>query len=126
MPHWPKPWGRAADALEQLVIEEEFRAASSGPDYGITGWVTLTIAQPEPPQLESWVDPVLRDKVIWCQLFSEPGAGSDAAAIARRSSVDGGWRVNGQKVWTSLRALLQVGLATVRTDPARPSTPASP
>jgi len=58
---------------------------------------------------------------MWCQLFSEPGAGSDAAAVRTAAKrVDGGWRVTGQKVWTSLAHLCQWGLATVRTDPDAP------
>ncbi|MGU3498238.1 acyl-CoA dehydrogenase [Mycobacterium sp. C31M] len=119
--HWPKPWGRAADVLEQLVIEEEFRDVEV-PDMGITGWVTLTIAQAgTDDQRERWVEPVLRGKVMWCQLFSEPGAGSDAAAVRTSAKkVDGGWRVTGQKVWTSLAQHCQWGLATVRTDPDAP------
>jgi 3-oxochol-4-en-24-oyl-CoA dehydrogenase len=141
VPHWPKPWGRAADVLEQLVIEEEFGSAgrSDGPtreaqgttgdskpverpDMGITGWVTLTISQAgTDDQRERWVEPVLRGEVMWCQLFSEPGAGSDAAAVRTSAKkVDGGWRVTGQKVWTSLAHLCQWGLATVRTDPDAP------
>lgn len=121
VPHWPKPWGRAADVLEQLVIEEEF-AGVDRPDMGITGWVTLTIAQAgTDDQRERWVEPVLRGEVMWCQLFSEPGAGSDAAAVRTSAKkVDGGWRVTGQKVWTSLAHLCQWGLATVRTDPDAP------
>jgi len=118
VPHWPKPWGRGADVLEQLVIEEEF-ADIDRPDMGITGWVALTIAQAgTDEQRERWVEPVLRGQVMWCQLFSEPGAGSDAAAVRTSAKkVDGGWRVTGQKVWTSLAHLCQWGLATVRTDP---------
>jgi 3-oxochol-4-en-24-oyl-CoA dehydrogenase len=121
VPHWPKPWGRAADVLEQLVIEEEFGGVNR-PDMGITGWVTLTIAQAgTDDQRERWVEPVLRGQVMWCQLFSEPGAGSDAAAVRTSAKkVDGGWRVTGQKVWTSLAHLCQWGLATVRTDPDAP------
>jgi alkylation response protein AidB-like acyl-CoA dehydrogenase len=121
VPHWPKPWGRAADVLEQLVIEEEF-AGVERPDMGITGWVALTIAQAgTDDQRERWVEPVLRGKVMWCQLFSEPGAGSDAAAVRTAAKkVDGGWRVTGQKVWTSLAQYCQWGLATVRTDPDAP------
>jgi len=133
VPHWPKPWGRAADVLEQLVIEEEFgpagRSEATGessaverPDMGITGWVALTIAQAgTDDQRERWVDPVLRGQAMWCQLFSEPGAGSDAAAVRTAAKkVDGGWRVTGQKVWTSLAQHCQWGLATVRTDPDAP------
>jgi alkylation response protein AidB-like acyl-CoA dehydrogenase len=121
VPHWPKPWGRAADVLEQLVIEEEFSAIQR-PDMGITGWVALTIAQAgTDDQRERWVEPVLRGEVMWCQLFSEPGAGSDAAAVRTAAKkVDGGWRVTGQKVWTSLAQYCQWGLATVRTDPDAP------
>ncbi|GAS91628.1 acyl-CoA dehydrogenase [Mycolicibacterium brisbanense] len=121
VPHWPKPWGRGADVLEQLVIEEEF-ADIERPDMGITGWVTLTIAQAgTDDQRDRWVEPVLRGQVMWCQLFSEPGAGSDAAAVRTAAKkVDGGWRVTGQKVWTSLAQHCQWGLATVRTDPDAP------
>jgi alkylation response protein AidB-like acyl-CoA dehydrogenase len=121
VPHWPKPWGRAADVLEQLVIEEEFTTIDR-PDMGITGWVALTIAQAgTDDQRERWVEPVLRGQMMWCQLFSEPGAGSDAAAVRTAAKkVDGGWRVTGQKVWTSLAQYCQWGLATVRTDPDAP------
>jgi 3-oxochol-4-en-24-oyl-CoA dehydrogenase len=121
VPHWPKPWGRAADVLEQLVIEEEFADVERA-DMGITGWVALTIAQAgNDDQRERWVEPVLRGEVMWCQLFSEPGAGSDAAAVRTAAKkVDGGWKVTGQKVWTSLAQHCQWGLATVRTDPEAP------
>ena len=127
VPHWPKPWGRAASAAEQLVIEEEFDGRRAGPDMGITGWVMLTIAQAGNRRAARTLGrPDLRGKVRWCQLFSEPGAGSDAAAIATRGKrVDGGWRVTGQKVWTSRAHECEWGLATVRTDSRGPSTPAS-
>jgi alkylation response protein AidB-like acyl-CoA dehydrogenase len=120
MPHWPKPWGLGADAVEQLVIEEEFRAAGiKRPDYGITGWVILTLVQHGTPwQIERFVEKALRKDEIWCQLFSEPEAGSDAASIKTRATrVDGGWKINGQKVWTSGAHYCARGLATVRTDP---------
>jgi alkylation response protein AidB-like acyl-CoA dehydrogenase len=86
---------------------------------GITGWVTLTIVQAgTDEQRARWVEPVLRGKEMWCQLFSEPYAGSDAAAVRTSAvKVDGGWRVTGQKVWTSAAQKCQWGLATVRTDP---------
>ncbi|HEY0227740.1 MAG TPA: acyl-CoA dehydrogenase family protein, partial [Mycobacterium sp.] len=123
MPHRPKPWGRAADSVEQLVIEEEFRAAGiKRPDYGITGWVILTLIQHGTPwQIERFVEKALRKDEVWCQLFSEPEAGSDAASIRTRATrVDGGWKINGQKVWTSGAHYCARGLATVRTDPEAP------
>ena len=119
MPHWPKPWGRDAAAIEQLVIEQEFRAAGiKRPSLGITSWIILTLIQhASPEQVECWVPPALAQEVIWCQLFSEPGAGSDAAGIQTRATkVEGGWRINGQKVWTSGAHLASFGLATVRTN----------
>lgn len=123
MPHWPKPFGRAADATEQLVIQQEFAAAGvARPNYGITAWNVLTIIQHgTPDQLERWVRPALDQEVVWCQLFSEPEAGSDAAGIKTRATrVDGGWKVNGQKVWTSGAHIAGMGFATVRTDPDVP------
>src|SRR5271157_715883 len=142
MPHWPKPWGRDASAIEQLVIEQEFAAARiKRPSYGITSWVILTLIQyGRPDQVARWVPPALNQDVIWCQLFSEPGAGSDAAGIKTRATrvkgdgpggtgggsppytekVGGGWRINGQKVWTSGAHLASFGLATVRTNPDAP------
>jgi alkylation response protein AidB-like acyl-CoA dehydrogenase len=123
MPHWPRPYGREAGAVEQLVIEEEFRAAGiKRPQYGITAWNILTIIQHgNQDQLDRWVMPALRQDVIWCQLFSEPDAGSDAAGVKTKATrVDGGWLVNGQKVWTSGAHYSGMGFATVRTNPDVP------
>ncbi len=123
MPHWPKPWGRDAGAVEQLVIEQELAAAGvSRPSLGITGWVILTLIQhATDDQVARWVRPALNQELIWCQLFSEPDAGSDAAGIKTRGTrVEGGWLVNGQKVWTSGAHLAAFGLATVRTNPDAP------
>lgn len=121
VPHWPRPWGRGADAVEQLVIEEEL-AGVEQPNLGIGTWVLLTLVQHgSPDQLERWIRPSLDGELRWCQLFSEPNAGSDAAAIQSRATrVDGGWVVNGQKVWTSGAHECNWGLATVRTDPDAP------
>ncbi|MFG1922699.1 acyl-CoA dehydrogenase family protein [Cryptosporangium sp. NPDC048952] len=121
VPHWPKPWGRAASPVEQLVIEQEF-AGVDVPQLGIGGWVTLTISQhATDEQVERWIPASLRGELVWCQLFSEPGAGSDAAAVQTRGvKVEGGWRVTGQKVWTSGAQYCNRGLATVRTDPEVP------
>ncbi len=120
MPHWPKPWGRAAGAVEQIVIEQEFTAAGvQRPQYSITGWVILTLIQhATADQVSRWVMPALRQDLIWCQLFSEPEAGSDAAAVKTKATrVDGGWLVSGQKVWTSGAHLASFGFMTVRTNP---------
>jgi alkylation response protein AidB-like acyl-CoA dehydrogenase len=118
VPHWPAPFGRAAGAVEQLVIEEEL-ADVDLPNLGITGWVLLTLTQTATQdQIDRWVPATLAGGQIWCQLFSEPGAGSDAAAVQTRAvRVEGGWQVNGQKVWTSGAQQSSFGLATVRTDP---------
>jgi len=123
VPHWPKPWGRAASAIEQLVIEEEFnRAGFKRPSYQITGWVILTLTQHSTDdQLERWIMPALNQELIWCQLFSEPDAGSDAAGVKTKATrVDGGWLVTGQKVWTTGAHLAAFGLITVRTNPDLP------
>ena len=72
-------------------------------------------------QSERLIWPSLEGELRWCQLFSEPGAGSDAAAVATKAKkVDGGWSVTGQKVWSSDAMICQRGLATVRTDPKAP------
>ncbi len=123
VPHWPRPWGRGAAAVEQIVIEEELRAAGvTVPGLGITGWNIMTVNQyATPDQVERWVLKTLMGEYVWCQLFSEPDAGSDAAAVKTRGTrVDGGWNVNGQKVWTSGAQHCHLGLATVRTNPDAP------
>src|SRR5580704_7026064 len=123
MPHWPKPWGRDAGAVEQLVIEQEFAAAGiKRPSLGITSWIILTLIQhASPEQVARWVRPALSQDLIWCQLFSEPGAGSDAAGIRTRATrAEGGWLINGQKVWTGGAHVSDFGLATVRTNPDAP------
>jgi alkylation response protein AidB-like acyl-CoA dehydrogenase len=72
-------------------------------------------------QIERWTRPTLERELMWCQLFSEPDAGSDAAGIRTKGvRVDGGWEITGQKVWTSGAQLCQRGLATVRTNPDAP------
>lgn len=123
MPHWPAPYGRAAGAVEQLVIEQEFAAAGiQRPNYGITAWNILTLIQyATDDQAARWVRPALDQEVVWCQLFSEPDAGSDAAGVKTKATrVDGGWLVNGQKVWTSGAHYAGMGFATVRTNPDVP------
>jgi alkylation response protein AidB-like acyl-CoA dehydrogenase len=123
VPHWPRPFGRDAGPVEQLVIEQEFGDAKlARPSYGITGWVLLTLIQhATPEQVQRWVPPALHEELIWCQLFSEPEAGSDAAGIRTRAvRAEGGWTISGQKVWTTGAQQARWGLATVRTDPDLP------
>jgi hypothetical protein len=123
VPHWPPPWGRDAGAVEQLIIDEELRAVGvQPPAFGITGWNIMTVNQyATPEQAERWVERTLMGELVWCQLFSEPDAGSDAAAVKTKGvRVEGGWLVNGQKVWTSGAQYCHLGLATVRTDPDAP------
>jgi alkylation response protein AidB-like acyl-CoA dehydrogenase len=123
VPHWPRPWGRDAGAVEQIVIDEEMRAAGvKVPGLGITGWNIMTVNQyATPDQVERWVHKTLMGEYVWCQLFSEPDAGSDAAAVKTRGTrVEGGWKVSGQKVWTSGAQYCHLGLATVRTDTDAP------
>jgi 3-oxochol-4-en-24-oyl-CoA dehydrogenase len=122
-PGWPRPWGRDAKALELLVIEEEFRAAKvTRANIGVGAWALPTlIVFGTPEQQERWIPPTLRGEINWCQLFSEPGAGSDLAALSTRATrVEGGWVLNGQKVWTSMAGQAEWGICLARTAPDRP------
>lgn len=116
-PHWPEPFGRGAGAVEQLVIEQELTDVR-GPELGIGTWILPTlIRHGSRAQVDRWLWPSLEGDLTWCQLFSEPGAGSDAAAISTRARrTDGGWLITGQKVWTSDAQNCNRGLATVRTN----------
>jgi alkylation response protein AidB-like acyl-CoA dehydrogenase len=117
-PHWPAPYGRAADSVEQLIIEDALQGLDK-PSLGLGEWVVPTLLQHgSAEQVDRLIWPSLEGELRWCQLFSEPGAGSDAAAVATKARrVDDGWVVTGQKVWTSDAVNCQRGLATVRTDP---------
>jgi alkylation response protein AidB-like acyl-CoA dehydrogenase len=117
-PHWPAPYGRAADSVEQLIIEDALDGLDK-PSLGLGEWVVPTLLQHgSKEQVDRLIWPSLEGELRWCQLFSEPGAGSDAAAVATKATrVDDGWVVSGQKVWTSDAVNCQRGLATVRTDP---------
>lgn len=104
-PHLPKPWGKAASPMEQVLILQELRAAKvRGPQLGIGAWVVPSlVTYGTPEQQERFLAPTLRGEMTWCQLFSEPGAGSDLASLQMRAErVDGGWSLTGQKIWTSV------------------------
>jgi len=120
-PHLPRPWGRGANALEQMVIEQEMRAAGvKAPSLMIGAWVVPALIQyGTAEQQERFLPPTLRGEIIWCQLFSEPGAGSDLAGLTTRAvRTDGGWRITGQKIWTSLAKQAAWAICIARTDPA--------
>jgi alkylation response protein AidB-like acyl-CoA dehydrogenase len=120
-PHWPPPWGIDAGPLRQLIINEEFdkRADLVRPSLNIAEWILPSVLKAAPKDLqESLIPPTQRGEIVWCQLFSEPGAGSDLAALATRATkVDGGWNVNGHKIWTSLAQTADYGALLARTDP---------
>ncbi len=123
MPHWPAPYGRGAGAVEQVVIDELLGASGlSRPHIGIGAWaLPPIISSGTPLQRERWVDATLMGELNWCQLFSEPGAGSDLASLSTRAEpTDGGWLLNGQKVWTSMAREAQWGICLARTDPSAP------
>jgi alkylation response protein AidB-like acyl-CoA dehydrogenase len=123
VPHWPSPWGRDASAVEQLVIQEELAAAGiNRPNLAVGAWaLPAIIAHGSDQQCERWVLPTLLGQVSWCQLFSEPGAGSDLAGLTTRAEpTEGGWHLTGQKVWTSLAVESQWGICLARTNPSAP------
>jgi alkylation response protein AidB-like acyl-CoA dehydrogenase len=120
VPHWPPPHGRGASAREQLLAERELAAAGvERPDLVIGAWAVPTIVRHgTDEQRERFVMPTLRGEIAWCQLFSEPGAGSDLASLRTRAErVDGGWALTGQKVWTSLAHACDWAICLARTGP---------
>jgi alkylation response protein AidB-like acyl-CoA dehydrogenase len=119
-PHWPKPWGREAGPVEQLVIDEEMtKARIRRPNLAVGAWALPTIiAHGTPEQQERFVGPTLAGEIWWCQMFSEPGAGSDLASLSTKAvRVDGGWSLSGQKVWTSMAQRADWAICLARTDP---------
>ncbi|WP_317495860.1 acyl-CoA dehydrogenase [Haloechinothrix sp. LS1_15] len=122
-PHWPRPYGLDAGPALQLLIDAELeRAGVSRPNLMIGTWAVPTIiAHGTEEQARRFVTPTLRGQLIWCQLFSEPGAGSDLASLRTTATrVDGGWVLNGQKVWTSMAAEADWAICLARTDPDAP------
>lgn len=122
MPHLPEPWGLGAGPAEQLLIDEELEAAGvTRHDITIGGWAVPTILQAAPEHADLLVRDTMAGKIRWCQLFSEPGAGSDLAALRTTAEkVDGGWKLNGQKVWTSLAREADWAMCLARTDSGAP------
>ncbi|KRE26710.1 acyl-CoA dehydrogenase [Mycobacterium sp. Soil538] len=122
-PHWPRPHGRGAGPAEQLLIDQELAAAGvTRPDLVIGWWAVPTILEHgSAEQIEQFVPATLRGDLMWCQLFSEPGAGSDLAALRTKAvRAEGGWKLTGQKVWTSAAQKAHWGVCLARTDPDAP------
>lgn len=122
-PHWPPPYGRGAGPAEQLLIDQELAAAGvARPDLVIGWWAAPTILEHgTPEQIERFVPGTTRGEFLWCQLFSEPGAGSDLASLRTKAvRTEGGWNLTGQKVWTSAAHKARWGVCLARTDPDAP------
>lgn len=120
---WPEEHGGGgATPAHRVIVEQELEARGiSGPfDFiGIEMVGPTILAHGSPAQRERLVRPLLRGDETWCQLLSEPGAGSDLAAVQTRARLqdDGSWRVDGQKVWTSYAQHAAFGILLARTDP---------
>ncbi len=123
-PHWPYPWGLAADPVHQLIVDEELRRAGiRRPENPIgIGWAGPTILHSGTEDQKSrYLLPMLAGEEVWCQLFSEPGAGSDLASLSTMAVRDGDtYVVSGQKVWTSFAHVASLGILIARTDPHVP------
>ena len=118
-PHLPKPWGLGADANHQLLIDDELKRANVRlpiNPIGI-GWAGPTILYAgTTEQQQRWLPKLLSGEEFWCQLFSEPNAGSDLASLTTRAERDGDeWIITGQKVWTSYAHLATWGILLART-----------
>ncbi|MBU6499592.1 MAG: acyl-CoA dehydrogenase family protein [Rhodospirillales bacterium] len=122
---WPVRWGgREAAPILQVIYNQE-EAAYAVPrgvfEIGLGMCIPTMLAYASPAQLERHVRPALRGEEIWCQLFSEPAAGSDVAGLRTRAERDGGdWIINGQKIWTSGAHLANFGILVARSDPTVP------
>lgn len=122
-PHLPAPYGLDAGPVQQLAVQQELREQGVKlSDLSIATWVVPSlIAHGTPEQQDRYLLPTLRGELQWCQLFSEPGAGSDLASLRTRAErVPEGWRINGQKVWTSAAQWADHGILLARTDPDAP------
>ena len=121
VPHWPAPYGIDADPMQQVIIDEELRRAGvRRPANWIgIGWAAPTIAMAGTVDMKArYLDPIFTGEEFWCQMFSEPDAGSDLANLGTRAVRDGDeYVVNGSKIWTSGGHRADFGILIARTDP---------
>jgi len=123
--HWPTEYGgRGASPIQVAIFNMEYarsRALQPVNRVGINLAGPTLLAHGTDEQKLRWLPSILDAREIWCQLFSEPGAGSDLAALSTRATpVGGGWVLNGQKVWSSYAQLSRWGICLARTDPDQP------
>jgi alkylation response protein AidB-like acyl-CoA dehydrogenase len=120
VPHWPEPWGLDAEPELQLIIDDELRRAGVTKPMnpiGIGHCGPVIVVHGTEEQKQRYLPPMLRGEEMWCQLFSEPEAGSDLANLSTRAVRDGDvFVVNGQKIWTSLAQVAKYGILIARTD----------
>jgi alkylation response protein AidB-like acyl-CoA dehydrogenase len=123
--HWPAEFGgRGASPVQVAIFNMEYarsRAMQPVNRVGINLAGPTLLAHGTEQQKQRWLPKILNAEELWCQLFSEPNAGSDLASLQTRAErVEGGWRLSGQKVWTSYAQFARYGICLARTDPDLP------
>lgn len=124
VPHWPKPWGLAADSELQLIIDQEMKRAGVSPPrnpVAVNNCAQSLLTHGTDAQRQRFLWPALSGEETWCMLFSEPSGGSDLGALRTVARRDGDhYVVKGHKIWTSLAHKAKVGVLVARTHPDLP------